>query len=68
MILTVWVVTPPVASVVVTSNKVVPDTSIVASDTVISPVVPLREVPAGRLPEANTAEVMEPSVSLTEAN
>ena len=59
---------PPVASVVVISNMVVPATSIVASETVISPVVPFNEVPAGRLPEASTAEVMDPSVSATVAS
>ena len=65
---TVWVVTPPNTSVVVMSNMVVPADSMVASDTVTSPVVPLREVPAGKLPEDNTTEVIVPSASETVAN
>ncbi len=68
MIVTVCVVMPPVASVVVMSKLVVPAASKLASLTVIAPVVAFKEVPPGRLPEASTALVIAPSVSATVAS
>ncbi len=66
--MTVCVVTPPIASTVVTSKLVVPATSKPASLTVIAPVVAFKVVPAGRLLEESTVLVIAPSVSATVAS